>query len=48
MIHSQDCKKCKYGYTIKCESGDEYIACDMQKCQQEKKKEDNERTEQTD
>lgn len=38
MIHSEDCKNCKYGYTVKCESGDEYIACDMQKCQEEKKK----------
>ena len=26
-----------YGYTVKCKSGDEYIACHMQKCQQEKK-----------
>ena len=38
MIYSEDCKNCKYGYTIKCKNGDEYIACDMQKCQQEKTK----------
>jgi hypothetical protein len=38
MILSKDCKKCKYGITVKCESGDEYICCDLQKCQEEKKK----------
>ena len=34
-----DCKNCKWGYTVKCESGEEYICCHMQKCQEEKKKE---------
>lgn len=38
MIHSQDCKNCKYGYTVKCKSGDEYVCCDsIKKCQQKKK-----------
>jgi len=37
MIFPDNCKNCKYGYTVKCESGYEYIACDMQKCQEEKK-----------
>ena len=38
MIFADNCEKCKYGYTIKCESGNEYIACDsIQKCQEEKK-----------
>lgn len=41
MILSDNCQKCKYGYTVKCESGDEYICCHMQKCQEEKKKGDN-------
>ena len=32
------CKECIIGYTIKCESGEEYIACDsIQKFQQEVK-----------
>ena len=39
MTLSEDCKNCMYGITIKCENGNEYIACDMQKCQEEKKKE---------
>lgn len=39
MIHSEECKHCKYGYTVKCKSGDEYVCCDLQKCQEEKKKE---------
>lgn len=38
-ILSDDCKTCKYGYTVKCESGEEYVCCHMKKCQQEKKKE---------
>lgn len=38
MILADNCKECKYGYTVKCESGEEYICCHMQKCQQEKKK----------
>jgi hypothetical protein len=38
MILSEDCKKCKYGITVKCKSGDEYICCDLRKCQEEKKK----------
>jgi len=32
-----DCKECRYKYTVKCESGNEYIVCDNQKCQEEKK-----------
>ena len=40
MIFPDNCKNCITGYTIKCESGKEYICCDsIQKCQQEKKKE---------
>ena len=35
---SENCGNCKYGYTIKCESGNEYICCHMQKCYEEKKK----------
>lgn len=38
MILSDNCKECKYGYMVKCESGEEYVCCHMQKCQQEKKK----------
>lgn len=38
MIHSEDCQNCMYGITVKCKSGDEFIACDMVKCQEEKKK----------
>lgn len=39
MIFSDNCKNCIIGYTVKCESGEEYICCDsIQKCQEEKKK----------
>ena len=39
MKLSDNCKNCIIGYTIKCESGEEYIACDsIQKCQAEKKR----------
>ena len=38
MIFSDNCKNCIIGYTIKCKSGDEYICCDLKKCQEEKKK----------
>lgn len=37
MIISDDCKNCIYKYTVKCESGNEYIVCDNQECQEEKK-----------
>lgn len=43
MILSEDCKKCMYGYTIKCKNGDEYIACHMQRCQEEKKQKEGEK-----
>ena len=38
MILSEDCKNCIYGYTVKCESGNEYIVCDLvrQECREEK------------
>lgn len=39
MILSDDCKNCMYSIKVKCKSGDEYVACDMLKCQEEKKKE---------
>lgn len=39
MIFPDNCKNCIIGYTVKCESGEEYICCDsIQKCQEEKKK----------
>ena len=37
MIICDDCYKCKYGWTVKCASGDEYVCCDNQECQEEKK-----------
>ena len=37
MIISDDCKNCIYKYTVKYESGNEYIVCDNQECQEEKK-----------
>lgn len=40
MIFFDNCENCIIGYTVKCESGEEYICCDsIQKCQEEKKKE---------
>lgn len=38
MTLSDNCENCIIGYTVKCESGNEYIVCDsIQKCQEEKK-----------
>ena len=36
MMLSENCKNCIYGYTVKCESGEEYIVCDCKECQEEK------------